>query len=88
MNYQLEHNLEILEIELNQSENLSDRKVVFIDANRDMYISPVHKKDIIKLCAMTDSFIWNDKSDILVALSDDRIYTWYYPNAVYIDRDL
>ena len=37
---------------------------------------------------MTDSFIWNDKTDILVALSDDRIYTWYYPNAVYIDRDL
>jgi intraflagellar transport protein 80 len=37
---------------------------------------------------MTDSFIWNDKSDILVALSDDRIHTWYYPNAVYIDRDL
>ena len=59
-----------------------------------MYISPIHKKDIVikinqvKLCAMTDSFIWNDKSDILVALSDDRIYTWYYPNAVYIDRDL
>lgn len=37
---------------------------------------------------MTDSFMWNDKSDILVALSDDRIHTWYYPNAVYIDRDL
>jgi intraflagellar transport protein 80 len=37
---------------------------------------------------MTEIFIWNDKSDILVALSDDRIYTWYYPNAVYIDRDL
>ena len=37
---------------------------------------------------MTDSFIWNDKSDILVALSDERIHTWYYPNAVYIDRDL
>lgn len=67
---------------------------MFIDANRDMYISPVHKKDTVfflcqvKLSAMTDSFIWNDKSDILVALSDDRIYTWYYPNAVYIDRDL
>ena len=37
---------------------------------------------------MTDSFIWNKKSDILVALSDERIHTWYYPNAVYIDRDL
>jgi intraflagellar transport protein 80 len=37
---------------------------------------------------MTDSFLWHEKTDILVAISDDRIYTWYYPNAVYIDRDL
>ena len=37
---------------------------------------------------MTESFIWNYKSDILVALSDDRIHTRYYPNAKYIDRDL
>ena len=60
-----------------------------------MYISPVHKKDLVfviliqvKLCAMTDSFLWHEKTDILIAISDDRIYTWYYPNAVYIDRDL
>jgi len=37
---------------------------------------------------MTDSFLWNEKSDILVAISDDRIHTWFYPNSVYIDRDL
>jgi len=37
---------------------------------------------------MTDSFLWHEKTDILIAISDDRIYTWYYPNAVYIDRDL
>ena len=37
---------------------------------------------------MTESFIWNDKSDILVALSDDKTLTWYNPNAVYIVRDL
>ena len=37
---------------------------------------------------MTDSFLWHEKTDILVAISYDRIYTWYYPNAVYIDRDL
>ena len=47
LNYVLEHNLEILEIDLNQTENVSDRKIVFIDINRDMYISPVHKKDMV-----------------------------------------
>ena len=42
MNYSLEHSLEILHFELNQSENLTDRKVVFIDSNHDLYISPIH----------------------------------------------
>ena len=37
---------------------------------------------------MTDSFLWHEKTDILVAISDDRVHTWFYPNAVYIDRDL
>ena len=51
-------------------------------------VHPKSNMTKVKLCAISESFIWNDKSNILVALSDDRIYTWYYPNAVYIDRDL
>lgn len=59
-----------------------------MDANRDLHLSPVHKKDVIKLAAMTDSFKWNDKSDIISCIADGRLLTWYYPNAIYVDKDL
>lgn len=35
-----------------------------------------------------ESAAWNDKSDILVAIADARLVTWYYPNAVLVDKDL
>jgi len=37
---------------------------------------------------MTDSFLWNEKNDILVGISDGRLLAWYYPNAIYVDKDL
>lgn len=42
----------------------------------------------IKLASMTDSFLWNEKNDILISISDGRILIWYYPNAIYVDKDL
>jgi intraflagellar transport protein 80 len=59
-----------------------------MDVNRDLYLSPVHKRDVTKLAAMTDSFLWNDKSDILACIADSRLLAWYYPNAIYVDKDL
>lgn len=35
-----------------------------------------------------ESAAWNDRSDVLTAIADGRLVTWYYPNAVAIDRDL
>lgn len=59
-----------------------------MDINRDLYLSPVHKRDTTKLSAMTDSFLWNDRTDILASIADGRLLTWYYPNAIYVDKDL
>lgn len=47
-----------------------ERKISFIDQNRDLHISPVHKKDIVKLAAMTDCSLWHEKYDMLSAISD------------------
>ncbi|EAR82753.3 intraflagellar transporter (macronuclear) [Tetrahymena thermophila SB210] len=88
LNFTLDHSLEILEIHLNNSDQASDRKIAFIDSNRDFYLSPVHKRDLIKLTSMADSFLWNDKHDILSCIADGRLQTWYYPNAIYVDKDL
>lgn len=37
---------------------------------------------------MTDSFLWNANHDILTSIADGRLHTWYYPNAIYVDKDL
>ena len=52
----IEHSTEIVEMELNQVEMSSERKMCFIDSNRDMFITMVHKPDIIKICSIVDSF--------------------------------
>lgn len=80
--------MEILELNLNKTELGAERKIAFIDVNRDLHLSPVHKRDVIKLAAMADSFLWNDRSDVLACVADGRLLTWYYPNAIYVDKDL
>lgn len=66
----------------------SERKLCFIDSNRDMFITMVHKPEIIKISSMVDSFQWNDGNDMLAAIADGKLCTWHYPNAVYVDKDL
>jgi intraflagellar transport protein 80 len=84
----IEHSLEITELILNQTENPSERKVAFIDTNKDLFISPVHKPEIVKICTMVDTFMWNERNDILSCVADARLISWLFPNGVYIDKDL
>jgi intraflagellar transport protein 80 len=49
LNFTVEHSLEIQEIHLNQTDMAGERKVAFVDQNRDLHISPVHKKDVVLL---------------------------------------
>jgi intraflagellar transport protein 80 len=88
LNTNVEHTTEILEMDLNQIEMASERKMCFIDNNRDMFLTMVHKPEVLKICNMVDSFMWNDNNDMLTALSDGKLKTWFYPNAIYVDRDL
>jgi intraflagellar transport protein 80 len=37
---------------------------------------------------MVDSVKWNDTTDMLAAMIDGRLVVWYYPNVVYVDKDL
>ena len=74
---------------LNQTEQALERKVAFIDANRDLYLSQVHKADkSVKLGTICDSFLWHDKYDVLTSISDSKLHTYFYPNVVFIDSDL
>jgi intraflagellar transport protein 80 len=37
---------------------------------------------------MVDSFMWNDANDMLSCISDGKLITYFYPNAIYVDKDL
>lgn len=81
--------MNILEINLNQTEQSLERKIAFMDVNRDLYLAPIHKSDKnAKLGAICDSFIWHDKFDILTSISDSKLQTYFYPNVVYVDKSL
>lgn len=82
------HALEVTEITLNQIGSTPDRKLVVVDRNRDLYITPVLKPQVFKLGTMVDSVIWNDDTDMLAAMIDQKLVVWYYPSVVYVDKDL
>merc|ERR1719454_1377965 len=41
-----------------------------------------------KLGAMVDSFMWNDATDMLIALVDDKLVSYIYPSVCFVDKDL
>ncbi|NXB78948.1 IFT80 protein, partial [Donacobius atricapilla] len=88
----LTHKTEIVEIALDQKGLTSERKVAFIDKNRDLFITSVKRfgkeQKIVKIGTMVQSVAWNDTSNILCGIQDSRFTVWYYPNTVYVDKDL
>lgn len=84
----LSHSLEISELSLSHYGPTEDRKVFFIDRNRDLYIARLATKSSYKLHAQVDTAAWNDTSEVLVAIADGKMLTWSYPNMVYVDRTL
>ncbi|KAM6065174.1 intraflagellar transport protein 80 homolog isoform 2-T5 [Theristicus caerulescens] len=88
----LTHKTEIVEIALDQKGLTSERKIAFIDKNRDLYITSVKRfgkeQKIVKIGTMVQTLAWNDMSNILCGIQDTRLTVWYYPNTVYVDKDL
>lgn len=88
----LAHKIEIVEIALDQGGQLNERKIAFIDKNRDLYISPVRKfgkeQISIKIGSMVHTLAWNDVSNILCGIQDNRFTVWYYPNVAFVDKEL
>jgi len=88
------HKTDIVQFALNQYEtNIVDRRIAILDRNRDLFITPVVPQSGIfrgmyKLQTQVDTMMWNDTSDMLCAIADGRLFVWYYPNVVFVDRDL
>uniref|UniRef100_A0A8D0B0J4 Intraflagellar transport protein 80 homolog n=1 Tax=Salvator merianae TaxID=96440 RepID=A0A8D0B0J4_SALMN len=88
----ISHKSEIMEIALDQKGLTNERKIAFIDKSRDLYITSVKRfgkeQKVIKIGTMVHTFAWNDTCNILCGLQETRFTVWYYPNVVYVDKDL
>ncbi|KAK3095326.1 hypothetical protein FSP39_013242, partial [Pinctada imbricata] len=88
----ISHKLEVMEVALDQCGPPTERRMAIIDKNRDLYLTSVRTfgtdRKSVKLGNMIQSLQWNDSANMLAALADGKFTVWYYPNSVYVDRDL
>lgn len=87
-----QHKLEVSEIALDNCGTATERRLAIVDKNRDLYLTQVRvygsDRKTIKLATMIQSLSWNNETNMLAALADGKFTVWYYPNAVYVDKDL
>ncbi|XP_077396712.1 intraflagellar transport protein 80 homolog isoform X2 [Festucalex cinctus] len=88
----LTHKLEVVEVALDQCGPSTERKIALIDKNRDLYLTSVRylgrEPKICKIGSMIHSMAWNNAANILCGVQDNQLTVWYYPNAVFIDKEL
>nr|XP_019943475.1 PREDICTED: intraflagellar transport protein 80 homolog isoform X1 [Paralichthys olivaceus] len=88
----LTHKLEVVEIALDQCGPSTERKIAFIDKNRDLYLTSVRhlgrEPKICKIGSMVHSMAWNDTANILCGIQDKQLTVWYYPSVVFTDKEL
>mmetsp|Transcript_12370 Transcript_12370/g.35119 ORF Transcript_12370/g.35119 Transcript_12370/m.35119 type:complete len:759 (+) Transcript_12370:80-2356(+) len=89
MGQPIQHKLDIVRISLNQQGSGADRKIAVLDKNKDLYLTKAMQGDKMeKLGAMVDTFSWNDSTDMLIALIDEKLVVFIYPSVVFVDKDL
>ncbi|KAB5535534.1 hypothetical protein PHYPO_G00118800 [Pangasianodon hypophthalmus] len=88
----LTHKMEVMEIALDQCGASKDRKIALIDKNNDLYLTSVRRlgreQSMHKIGSMVHTMAWNDSANILCGIQDNQFTVWYYPSAVFVDKDL
>jgi intraflagellar transport protein 80 len=83
------HEAAVIRVSLSPVGMSNERMCVFVDSNCDLWLTQTHSTlPASKIASMVDSFRWHEDANILVALSDGKIVTWYLPEAVFMDQDL
>lgn len=83
------HHLDVLSVSLSQPGTLFQRKVAYVDRNRDMFLAIVrHKESRQKISSMVSSVLWHGIHETLSAIADSRLIVWYYPSILFLDTDL
>ncbi|CAJ1065332.1 intraflagellar transport protein 80 homolog [Xyrichtys novacula] len=88
----LSHKLEVVEVALDHCGPSNERKIALVDKNRDLYLTSVRhlgrEPKICKIGSMVHSMAWNDAANILCGVQDGQLTMWYYPSAVFTDKEL
>uniref|UniRef100_A0A4W6C2E8 Intraflagellar transport 80 homolog (Chlamydomonas) n=1 Tax=Lates calcarifer TaxID=8187 RepID=A0A4W6C2E8_LATCA len=83
---------QVVEIALDQCGPSTERKIALVDKNRDLYLTSVRhlgrEPKICKIGSMVHSMAWNDAANILCGIQDNQLTVWYYPSAVFTDKEL
>ncbi|VDK46992.1 unnamed protein product [Anisakis simplex] len=86
------HTNDIIEVVIDQCGVANERKVAFVDKSLDCFISLVKtygiSQRIAKLGTMITNIRFNDQTNMLAGLEDNRLVIWSYPSVVFIDKDL
>uniref|UniRef100_A0A183VCK9 Intraflagellar transport protein 80 n=1 Tax=Toxocara canis TaxID=6265 RepID=A0A183VCK9_TOXCA len=86
------HTNEIIEVAIDQCDAANERKVAFIDKSSDCFICLVKtygiSQRIAKLGTMVTNIRFNDQTNMLAGLEDNRLVIWGYPSVVFVDKDL
>merc|ERR550537_17702 len=89
MGQPITHKLDITRISLNQQGSGVDRKIAILDKNKDLYLTKaMNAERTEKLGSMVDTFMWNDATDMLIALIDEKLVVYIFPSVVFVDKDL
>ncbi|KAH7441540.1 hypothetical protein KP509_03G042400 [Ceratopteris richardii] len=84
----IHHSMPIVEIDMNQQGDSSDRMLIFIDVDNDLYIVSLLRPYISKLASLTTKALWSSHAHIIAATVEQDLIIWLYPQAAVIDEDL
>ncbi len=77
---------------MDQAGTANERKLAFVDKNRDLYLTNVrtigNSRKVYKLGTNIQNFVWNDAYNMLAGIADSRFVVWFYPSIVYVDKNL
>lgn len=85
---QYTHPNEVIETYLNHVSDENQRKMIFIDTNKDIYLYHVVKNAVKRVASLALSCSWHESWDIFAYTTFDKLHIVYSPNCLFIDQDL
>ncbi|XP_043222116.1 intraflagellar transport protein 80 homolog isoform X2 [Amphibalanus amphitrite] len=86
------HKCDVLELALDQHLPASQRKLAFVDANKDLFLLTTRRvggsRKVLRLGMMVHSLCWSAQANMLAGLQESRLSVWYYPAVIFVDKEL